>query len=143
MVVGRNKGEPLIEVPSVRVRAGRGIEGDRYFKATPYGDASRDLTLIESEALEALWREHGIRLKFVEARRNVVTLGVGLEALIGRRFSVGAVQCIGIKTCAPCLRLQQLTFDGVLRGLAHSGGVRAAILNDGEIQVGDAVTFVR
>ena len=139
LVTGPKKGEPLAYVPSVHVRAAHGIEGDRYFCAEPYADATRDLTLIEAEALEALQREHGIVLEAREARRNVVTRGISLNPLVGRRFVLGDVQCIGMKLCEPCAYLESMTHPGLMRGLAHRGGLRAAIVNDGTIAVGDDV----
>jgi MOSC domain-containing protein YiiM len=139
LVVGHAKGSVLQSVPEVRMRAGRGIEGDRYFSEVPYGNASRDLTLIANEALEELYQNCGLRLSAVEARRNVVTSGVCLEALIGRRFRLGSVWCIGIEPCPPCLKLEQMTYEGVLRGLARGGGLRAALVTDGVVRVGDPV----
>lgn len=142
IVIGRRKGEPLIEIDSARAYAGRGLEGDRYLRGKPYGDASRDLTLIDAEALTTLRQECGIVLEPTQARRNVVTEGIDLEALVGRRFALGTVQCIGIKLCPPCVRLEHMTVPGVLRGLAGSGGLRAAIVSDGYIHVGAPITVL-
>src|SRR2546430_1857264 len=35
-------------------------------------------------------------------RRNLVTEGVDLEALIGRQFTVGEVVMVGVRDCPPC-----------------------------------------
>ena len=77
-----------------------------------------------------------------EARRNVVTRGIDLDALVGRRFLVGDVQCVGRRLCEPCAHLERLTVPGTLRALVHRGGLRADVLTDGTIRVGDAVTAV-
>jgi MOSC domain-containing protein YiiM len=136
----------LVPEPVERVAAvpGRGLEGDRYFRSG--GDAQpardRDLTLIATEALQALEDEHGIVLSAAESRRNVATRGIDLNALQGRRFAVGEVECEGIELCEPCSHLQGLTQPGVLRGLVRRGGLRAAILNAGVIAVGDEVRVV-
>jgi MOSC domain-containing protein YiiM len=127
----------------VRAFAGRGLEDDRYwagagtFSRTP--GAGRDLTLIEAEALEALEAEAGIRLEPADARRNVVTRGVGLNALVGKRFWIGPVECAGRRLCEPCDHLERLTAPGVLKGLVHRGGLRADVLAGGEIAVGDEI----
>jgi MOSC domain-containing protein YiiM len=128
-------------VARVRAVAGRGLEGEYHFFA---GDGTqperdRELTLIATEALEALDAEHGIRLSAAETRRNVATRGIDLNRLEGRRFRVGDVECEGIELCEPCRNLARLTEPGVLRGLVHRGGLRAAILTGGEIAVGDEV----
>jgi MOSC domain-containing protein YiiM len=128
-------------VERVRAVAARGLEGDRYFAAAAREEAERDrdLTLIAAEALEALFAESGIELSAAASRRNVLTRGVDLNALVGRGFRVGEVECEGLQLCEPCSHLQGLTEPGVLRGLVHRGGLRAAIRRGGEIAVGDPV----
>jgi MOSC domain-containing protein YiiM len=118
-------------VEAVEVTA-EGIRGDRYFGA-------RNLTLIEAEALEGLRTDTGIELSAAEVRRQVLTRGIRLNDLSGRRFTVGEVECVGEEWCEPCSHLQRLTRPGVLRGLVHRGGLRADIVRGGRIAVGDEV----
>jgi MOSC domain-containing protein YiiM len=75
-----------------------------------------------------------------DSRRQVLTRGIDLNALVGREFTVGSVRCRGVELCEPCAHLQSVTQDGVLKGLVHRGGLRADVLNDGDVSVGDAVT---
>jgi MOSC domain-containing protein YiiM len=128
-------------VERVRAVAGRGLEGDRYFYDGEgmQPERDRELTLIALEALDALADELGIELTAAESRRQVATRGIDLNALEGKRFRVGAIECEGIELCEPCNHLKGLTQPGVLRGLVHRGGLRAAILAGGEIAVGDLV----
>jgi MOSC domain-containing protein YiiM len=123
--------------PSVRAEAGCGIEGEYHWSATP--EPGQSLTLIAAEALEGLREDTGIELSHEASRRNVLTRGIDLNALVGRRFKVGGVECEGTELCEPCNTLAKLTERGVLRGLVHRGGLRADILASGEIAVGDAV----
>jgi MOSC domain-containing protein YiiM len=127
----------------VRAVAGKGLEGDRYFDDrgtfSDRGRTGRDLTLIEAEAIERLAGEAGIQLPPGGSRRNVVTRGVSLNDLVGKRFVVGDVECVGRLRCDPCSHLESLTAPGVLKGLADQGGLRADILSDGWITVGDGV----
>jgi MOSC domain-containing protein YiiM len=118
----------------VSVVAGRGIEGDRKF------DSNHDLTLIEAEAVEGLAEDTGIELAPGESRRQVTTRGVALNDLVGKRFRVGELECVGEELCEPCNHLQSLTKPGVLRGLVHRGGLCAEVVSGGEIAVGDSVT---
>jgi MOSC domain-containing protein YiiM len=136
--VSPKKGELPEPVESVRARAGRGLEGNRYFfdGDAPAGQA---LTLIAAEAVEALEQEQGIALEPRETRRNVVTRGIDVNALVGKRFHVGDVECFGVELCEPCTTLQAMTKRGVIKALKHRGGLNADILSDGEIAVGDAV----
>ena len=131
-------GELPEPVDTVRALAGRGLEGNRYFfdADAPSGTA---LTLIAAEAVEALEREHGISIEPRESRRNVVTRGIDVNELVGKRFRVGDVECQGIELCEPCTTLQAMTKPGIIKGLTHRGGLNADILSDGEISVGDAV----
>lgn len=127
-------------VDRVEVLTGQGPVGDRYFAAEPREPGEGDdLTLIAAEALEGLTADTGIELSAAEARRNVLTRGIDLNALVGRRFVVGDVECVGVELCEPCNHLQALTRPGVLRGLVHRGGLRADVLRGGTIAVGDAV----
>jgi len=134
---------PMRIVERVNARAGRGLEGDRYFdgEGTFSNPAARgvDLTLVAAEALEALTLPSGRRLPPEEARRNVVTRGVDVNALVGRRFRIGDVECLGQRLCEPCAHLERLTEPGTLRGLVHRGGLRADVVGDGEIAVGAEV----
>src|SRR6266487_1418468 len=124
---------------------GRGLAGDRYAaKAgtfTPGSDRLRgyDLTLIESEALDRLTLSDGSQLAAAEARRNLVTRGIDLNALVGREFTIRSVRAFGQRLCEPCVHLQRLTRPGVIAGLVHQGGLRADILTDGEIRLGDKI----
>lgn len=135
--------EPTRRVNEARASVGKGLEGDRYFNKTgTYSnqpDPGRELTLIEIEAIEALKRDNGVELKAGEARRNIVTRGVPLNHLVGKEFKVGDVLLRGIRLCEPCSHLEGLTQKGVLTGLVHRGGLRAQILADGIIRVGDTI----
>jgi MOSC domain-containing protein YiiM len=135
-------GVPVRAVDALRAIAGVGLEGDRYADGRGhYQDdcVSRDLTLVEAEALEALAREHGIELAVGETRRNVTTRGISLNDLVGRRFWVGDVLCHGTRLCEPCQYLADLTGKPLLRPLVHRGGLRADILSGGLIRQGDRV----
>jgi MOSC domain-containing protein YiiM len=130
-------------VGAVAAVAGRGLEGDRYFagEGTFFKDRKpgQDLTLIEAEAIEGLAADDGIELGPGESRRNVMTRGIGLNDLVGRRFTVGDVECVGQRLCDPCSHLERITQTGVLKGLANRGGLRADIVTGGRIAVGDEV----
>jgi MOSC domain-containing protein YiiM len=125
-------------VERASAHAGKGLVGNRYYfeNGAKPGQA---LTLIAAEALEAMAAEHGVEITAAASRRNVLTRGSDLNALVGKRFRVGAVECIGVELCEPCKHLESVTKPGVIKGLAHRGGLNADIVSDGEIAVGDAV----
>jgi MOSC domain-containing protein YiiM len=140
--------ESMHTVDHAKALANRGLDGDRYAaKAgtfTPANDIARgyDLTLIEAEVLDSLTLPEGRTLGYAEARRNVVTRGIDLNALVGRRFRVGDVECLGQRLCEPCSHLERLTVKGTLRGLIHRGGLRADVLSDGELTTGDLIETI-
>jgi MOSC domain-containing protein YiiM len=132
--------EPVFEVERVEAVAGAGLRGDRHFE--PGAAPARHLTLIESEEIEQLSAEHGIDLAQGESRRQVMTRGVRLNPLVGRRFRVGEVECRGIELCEPCAHLESLTYPGIMRGLVHKAGLNAEIISGGEIAVGDDIAVL-
>jgi MOSC domain-containing protein YiiM len=80
-------------------------------------------------------------LPWERARRNIVTRGIALNALVGHRFKIGAVECIGRRLAEPCSHLEKLARPGLLRPLVHRGGLRADILEGGPISIGDSVAI--
>ena len=122
--------DALGPVGSVRAIAGKGLEGDRYFFADGAGSGEA-LTLIEAEVLE------DVGLTGPQARRQVVVRGVRVNDLVGKRFRIGEVECVGVELCEPCRHLQSLTRPGIIKDLLHRGGLRADILSGGTISVGD------
>ena len=141
---------PQKEVVAV---ADRGLLGDRYYrgtgrysaKQTPDSAAApfpvppkRQVTFIAQEDLNDLASEQ-IKLSPAESRRNILTRGIELPKLIGRRFSVGEAVCAGVEDCAPCAYLESLTRPGVMRALTRRGGLRARILTGGVIKPGDRI----
>jgi len=136
-------GAPMVVVPEARALLGHGLEGDRY--ATGRGHYSprpsqggREITLIETETIDALGHL-GVKVSAAETRRNVATRGVPLNHLVDRVFRVGEVRLRGTRLCEPCTYLDGLTHDGVMAALVHRGGLRAQILDEGVIRVGDVV----
>ncbi len=140
--IAAKKGEPLISMPEVEVRVGQGIVGDRYFSSTPHAPRKRggEITLIEAEALAALAIDYQIHLEHLATRRNVLTQNIALNHLVGCRFSLGEIILEGLELSEPCSRLEKFTQKGVIKGLIHRGGLRARILSDGVLRVGDRLS---
>jgi MOSC domain-containing protein YiiM len=136
-------GAPMTSLERVRATARLGLDGDRYAAKnghwSPDPGAVRDITLIEAEVIEDLATTDGIVLAPGETRRNVTTRGIRLNDLVGRRFKVGEIECEGVRLCEPCQYLTDLVAKPILGPLVHRAGLRALILTDGEIAVGDAI----
>jgi MOSC domain-containing protein YiiM len=133
-------GNPTIELKSVRVVAGTGIEGDRYFDA--HDEPGQNITFVEAEVIEAFAQEHRRAVDLSTTGRNFVTRGVRLNELVGREFVVGSVRFRGVELCEPCQTLGEalasptLSPAGVVKHWVHRGGLRADALTSGELSVG-------
>ena len=144
--VAEQKGTDLHSLDKIEAIAGRGLAGDRYFLKegtfSPKDGPDREVTLIEVEALEGLAREYEVTLAPHQSRRNLLTLGVPLNHLVGKTFTIGAVTLRGIRLCEPCGHLAKLTCSAVEKGLKHRGGLRAQIVTGGVLEVGAAICVV-
>jgi hypothetical protein len=139
--VSRSAGEPARDLARAQALADRGLDGDRHVVgAGTFGSGlpGSALTLIEAEVCESFHPPLGPD----DHRRNLVTRGVALNGLVGHEFMIGAVRCRGMRLCEPCTVVQRYAGRPVLRELVHRGGLRADILGDGEIRVGDDVRAV-
>ena len=132
----------MVRVEHATAHAGRGLEGDRYCdrRGTFSNVHARghDLTLIEAEVLDELTLPDG-QLVPEEARRNIVTRGIDLNALVGLRFRIADVECFGQRLCEPCAHLERVTGRTLMRPLIHKAGLRADVLTDGHVHVGDEI----
>ena len=142
--IASGKGARCESIPSARLLAGRGIEGDRNCaKETPDKPRSgRDVTLIEREALEAVTRDYKLALQPADSRRNILTEGIALNHLVGREFQIGEARLLGVRLCEPCNYLEQLTTSGIREALVHRGGLRATIITGGTVRLGDSIVAV-
>lgn len=138
-------GAPMQQHDAIEAVAGHGLAGDRYADghgswSKPGDPPDRQLTLIEQEQFDWLQATHDITLTGPSSRRNLVTSGVTLNDLVGRRFHIGAIEVEGLRLCQPCKALAEvLDFDFVHLMLNRSG-LNCRIVAGGTISTGDAIT---
>jgi MOSC domain-containing protein YiiM len=128
--------QPVTEAKAV---AGRGIDGDRYFQPVENGDPTAEITLIESEAIEAATTESGVDIRLEDTRRNIITSGVRLDDLLGKRFRLGEVVVEALEPNPPCRHLAEVAGKPLLKPLARRGGVRGRIVKGGVVGTGDLI----
>jgi ADP-ribose pyrophosphatase YjhB (NUDIX family) len=141
-----NASGSMRRLEQIEAVAGVGLVGDRYAAGTGFwrdAKVSRDLTLVEAEALSRLAAEFGIDLAPGDTRRNLTTRGVRLNNLVDRTLWIGDVLARGTSLCEPCQHLADVTGKPLLRPLVHRGGLRADLLNSGQIHVGDRIEAVQ
>jgi MOSC domain-containing protein YiiM len=130
-------------VPSAQLLAGRGLEGDRYALGggtwAQYPDLEKQLTLIDAADVAAVAAEVGVPLTPGDTRRNLVTAGVDLPALVGRWFAVGDALLFGVKRCPPCTHLERLTGARLIKAMVHRGGINAAVFAGAPVAEGALV----
>ena len=128
---------PLIEKEQIQCAAGKGLLGDRYFNHAE--DYKGQITFFSAEVFERLCAHFGIREKPAGVlRRNVIVSGVDLLSLIGREFEIQGVKFRGTQHCAPCQWMNVAFAPGAKEFLKENAGLRAKILTDGELHLGDA-----
>ncbi len=142
--VAPTKHAEQIAVDSVQLKSGRGIVGDRFF-GFRQKQPGRNLTLIESEAIAGFNYHYQQAIPLEATRRNLITQGIRLNDLVGKTFYVGEVLCRGIELCEPCkvmarsFPLTGLSHIEIMAAFADKGGIRAEVLTDGIVKVGNAI----
>ena len=138
--IGPEDSGPIEEVEEVEAIAGKGLKGDRYFDED--GDAhgpTLEVTIFSTEGLETGRAESGLDIAATDMRRNLMTEGLSLTELLGRRFSAGEVVLEGLEDNPPCAHLQRLADKPLLKPMISNGGIRARIVTGGTIRAGDEI----
>ena len=135
---------PMQSVDQVEARPGKGLVGDRYAAAKGWFQEGEirprhEVSLIESETIQAVVRDYQLDVTHATTRRNLLTRDTPLNHLVGREFRVGNVVLFGVKLCEPCSHLESLTCEGIEGALKHRGGLRARVVSGGVLQVGDEI----
>jgi MOSC domain-containing protein YiiM len=142
--VAAKSADEMVSLSSVRAFADRGLEGDRFFRESwnAIDRSDKAVSFIEDEVLDLAAEELGLESIAQQTRRNIVTRGVPLIDLLHREFVVGDVRMRGIRLFEPCGHLVQVSkLPGIFKALHHRSGLKAAILSDGVISVGDRIVL--
>ena len=126
------------EVNSIKVVSNKGILGDRHYK--DFNDPYCQLSLIEAENIDYYNLKYGLNISYVNFRRNIVTKGIKLNDLIGKKLKVGNVELVAIELCRPCRHLtEMLDQKNILKEFMRKGGLRCQILTSSKINIGDKI----
>ncbi len=136
-----NNNQPIKEVNSIEVIANKGIVGDRHFHE--FNDPYNQLSLIESENIDEYNLRFNLNISYIDFRRNIVTKGIQLNDLIGKKLSVGNVKLEVIDLCRPCRHLtEMLDQKNILKEFLRKGGIRCQILSSSKINLGDKISII-
>ena len=133
-----NNNQIIKEVQTINLLAGKGIVGDRHFHE--YNAPHNQLTLIESENIDYYNKNFNLSIPYLSFRRNIVTKGISLNNLIGKKILVGKVELNIIDLCRPCKHLKEkLLYDNIIKEFLRKGGIRCEVLNSEDIKLGDKI----
>ena len=137
-----NNNKPINEVSSINVLANKGVVGDRHFKE--FNDPYNQLTLIESENIDYYNIKYSLNIPYVDFRRNIITKGIKLNDLVGKKILVGKVELEGIDLCRPCKHLSEvLGQENIIKEFLRKGGIRCQILTTSSIKISDKISVVK
>ena len=129
------------EVNSIEVLANKGVVGDRHFD--DFNDPYCQLSLIESENIDYYNFKYGLNIPYINFRRNIVTKGIQLNELVGKKIKIGNVNIEGIDLCRPCRHLtEMLGQENILKEFLRRGGLRCQILSSSQIKIGDEIKII-
>ncbi len=136
-----NNNQKIQEVESIEVLANKGVVGDRHFDN--YNDPYCQLSLIESENIDYYNTKYGLNIDYIDFRRNIITRGIELNNLVGKKIKIGNVEVEGVDLCRPCKHLTEiLNQNNILKEFLRRGGLRCQILTSSKIYVGDQIKTI-
>ena len=136
--ISNKNNQQIKEVNSINVLANQGVLGDRHYKE--FNDPYNQLSLIESENIDFYNMKYGLDIPYIDFRRNIITKGIQLNNLVGKKFQIGKVKLEGIDLCRPCRHLSEvLSQDNIIKEFLRRGGLRCQILSSSSIKVGNKI----
>tara|TARA_B100001059_G_C17639836_1_gene478777 strand:+ start:174 stop:620 length:447 start_codon:yes stop_codon:yes gene_type:complete len=139
--ISENNNKPINEVRSIDVLTNQGVVGDRHFKE--FNDPYNQISLIESENIDHYNIKYGLNIPYIDFRRNIVTKGIQLNDLVGKKILVGNVKLEGVDLCRPCRHLSEvLGQENIIKEFLRGGGLRCQILTSSSIKINDKISIL-
>ena len=136
--ISKNFKGKMESVPSIEAIAGKGLVNDRYFKSD--NKNLNQITLIEKEKIDYFNKLIKSSIPYIDFRRNIITEGIELNELVGRKIVIGEITILIHDLCQPCKNLQEsLNQKNLVKQLLNKSGLRCEILTSGKINVGDEI----
>ena len=131
----------IIETSEIDLIAGKGIVNDRHFK--DYNNPLNQLSIIECENIDEYNLKNKLNIPYLNFRRNIVTRGIKLNVLVGKKISVGSVKLEVLDLCRPCRHLsEKLGRNDIIKEFLRKGGIRCQIMNDGKISLNNKIKII-
>lgn len=145
LYIAPNTDDAVLAQETAQLVPNHGIVGDRYYLAQQslnidaQAPRKEDITLISADELNKFNARFKLAIALGDFRRNIVTRDIDLNRLVGKRFRLGGALCIGMELCEPCRKLARTVNTLVLPHLVHRAGIRAAIIEGGQVVPGDII----
>ena len=137
----KDHNKEIIETSEIDLIAGKGIVNDRHFK--DYNDPLNQLSIIEGENIDEYNLKSKLNIPYLEFRRNIVTRGIKLNDLVGKKISIGSIKLEVLDLCRPCRHLsEKLGRNDVIKEFLRKGGIRCQIMNDGKISLNNKIKII-
>ena len=139
--IAKNNNQKIQEVDKIELLAGKGVVGDRHFHEN--NDIRNQVTLIESENIDYYNNKFKTNYSYIDFRRNVVTKGIQLNDLVGKKLLIGSVKVQGHDLCRPCKHLEEtLKGQDIIKEFLRRGGLRCEILKSGTVNIEDEIKVI-
>ena len=137
----KDHNKEIIETSEIDLIAAKGIVNDRHFK--DYNDPLNQLSIIESENIDEYNLKNKLNIPYLNFRRNIVTRGIKLNDLVGKKISIGSVKLEVLDLCRPCRHLsEKLGRNDIIKEFLRKGGIRCQIMNDGKISLNSKIKII-
>ena len=139
--ISTKNNQPISEVNSIDVIANQGVVGDRHF--SEFNDPYNQISLIESENIDYYNIKYGLNIPYIDFRRNIITKGIQLNNLVGKKILIGEVKLEVIDLCRPCRDLSEtLGHENIIKEFLRRGGLRCQILTSSNIKINDKISVL-
>ena len=139
--ISTKNNQPISEVNSIDVIANQGVVGDRHF--SEFNDPYNQISLIESENIDYYNIKYGLNIPYIDFRRNIITKGIQLNNLVGKKILIGEVKLEVIDLCRPCRHLSEtLGHENIIKEFLRRGGLRCQILTSSSIKINNKISVL-
>ena len=139
--IAKNNNQKIQEVDKIELLSGKGVVGDRHFHGN--NEVRNQVTLIESENIDYYNNKFKTDYSYIDFRRNVVTKGIQLNDLVGKKLLIGNVEVQGHDLCRPCKHLEEtLKGQDIIKEFLRRGGLRCEILKSGTVNIEDEIKVI-
>ena len=139
--ISTKNNQPISEVNSIDVIANQGVVGERHF--SEFNDPYNQISLIESENIDNYNIKYGLNIPYIDFRRNIITKGIQLNNLVGKKILIGEVKLEVIDLCRPCRHLSEtLGHENIIKEFLRRGGLRCQILTSSIIKINDKISVL-